>query len=247
MPTALALLLAAYPPRRRTGAVAASGVAAGVASALGPTLGGVLVDRGDWRLIFLVNVPLGLTLSWVGRRVLPAPERLRQPAARRLGDRPAGDRHRPRRPRARARSRVGLDRRARARQPRARLRAAAGLRASLQPPSGAGARARAAARARGRRGECCDDDLRRRDLRQAALRRPVPDERLGLHGARGGPGDEPEPAGHGADRRPRGAARRPPRGAARRRRAARSSTRPAARPTRSRCRPNRRSSRTSCP
>ncbi len=75
MPTALALLLAAYPPPRRAQAVAAAGAAAGVAAALGPTLGGVLVERGDWQLIFLVNVPLGLALLGVGRKVLPAPER----------------------------------------------------------------------------------------------------------------------------------------------------------------------------
>ncbi len=79
MPTALALLLAAYPPRRRASAVAAAGAAAGVAAALGPALGGMLVDGGDWRLIFLVNVPLGIALWLAGRRVLPAPQRRPQP------------------------------------------------------------------------------------------------------------------------------------------------------------------------
>ena len=73
MPTALALLLSAFTRERRASAVALGGAAAGVAAALGPTLGGVLVDRGDWRLIFLVNVPLGLVLWVVARRILQAP------------------------------------------------------------------------------------------------------------------------------------------------------------------------------
>ena len=73
MPTALALLLAAFPRERRASAVALGGAAAGVAAALGPTLGGVLVDRGDWRLIFLVNVPLGLALWALAGRIPQAP------------------------------------------------------------------------------------------------------------------------------------------------------------------------------
>src|SRR5262252_2181471 len=58
-PAALALLLVEFPPRERALAI---GIYAGVgaaAAAAGPPLGGVLV-QGTWRLVFLVNVPVGL-------------------------------------------------------------------------------------------------------------------------------------------------------------------------------------------
>ncbi|MBX6378488.1 MAG: MFS transporter [Clostridia bacterium] len=32
----------------------------GIAAVVGPALGGLLVDRWDWRAVFLINVPLGL-------------------------------------------------------------------------------------------------------------------------------------------------------------------------------------------
>nr|WP_221382670.1 MFS transporter [Actinoplanes polyasparticus] len=70
LPTSLALLMAATAPERRAGAVRAWSAAGGVAAALGPVVGGLLVEL-DWRWIFLVNVPVGVVAIVVGRRVLP--------------------------------------------------------------------------------------------------------------------------------------------------------------------------------
>jgi EmrB/QacA subfamily drug resistance transporter len=70
LPAALALLLADYPREQWTTAVASWGAVAFIASALGPLLGGLLIDAADWRLIFLINGPIGLATVLIGRRFL---------------------------------------------------------------------------------------------------------------------------------------------------------------------------------
>ncbi len=72
IPTSLALLLAATPVERRSGAVRAWAAIGGVSAALGPVAGGLLVEA-DWRWVFLVNLPVGVAAIVVGRRVLPHP------------------------------------------------------------------------------------------------------------------------------------------------------------------------------
>jgi EmrB/QacA subfamily drug resistance transporter len=72
IPTSLALLLAGTPVEKRAGAVRAWSAIGGVSAALGPVVGGVLVEA-DWRWVFLVNLPVGLAALVVGRRVLPHP------------------------------------------------------------------------------------------------------------------------------------------------------------------------------
>src|ERR1700759_1847114 len=47
-------------PRERAQAIGAWGAAFGLSMALGPVLGGALVDSGSWRLVFLVNLPVGI-------------------------------------------------------------------------------------------------------------------------------------------------------------------------------------------
>ncbi|WP_020659203.1 MFS transporter [Amycolatopsis benzoatilytica] len=69
MPTSLALLLAAFPPARRAKAVSTWAAVGGVAAALGPPVGGVLVQF-SWRWVFLVNLPVGLLALLSGPRVL---------------------------------------------------------------------------------------------------------------------------------------------------------------------------------
>ena len=85
IPTSLALLLAATPAERRSGAVRAWAAIGGVSAALGPVAGGLLV-QADWRWAFLVNLPVGLAAIVVGRRVLPHPAgRLDEPLPDLLG------------------------------------------------------------------------------------------------------------------------------------------------------------------
>ena len=62
--------MASYEPEQRHGAVRAWTAAGGFAAALGPVIGGLLVAI-DWRLVFLVNVPIGIVALAVGWRRLP--------------------------------------------------------------------------------------------------------------------------------------------------------------------------------
>jgi EmrB/QacA subfamily drug resistance transporter len=69
-PASRALLLAEYPPERRAGAIAVWAAGGGVAASLGPTIGALLVRAGDWRLVFLVNVPLAVAVGLAARGLL---------------------------------------------------------------------------------------------------------------------------------------------------------------------------------
>jgi EmrB/QacA subfamily drug resistance transporter len=70
-PTSLGLILASYPAERRGGAVRAWTAVGGMAAALGPSIGGLLVAI-DWRWVFYVNVPIGLAALVIGWRQLPS-------------------------------------------------------------------------------------------------------------------------------------------------------------------------------
>ena len=69
-PTSLSLVLATTAPERRQGAVRAWTAVGGLAAALGPVVGGVLVTA-SWRWVFLVNVPIGIAALVIGWRRLP--------------------------------------------------------------------------------------------------------------------------------------------------------------------------------
>jgi EmrB/QacA subfamily drug resistance transporter len=68
-PASLGLVLATAKPEHRARSVKIWAAAGAIAAALGPVLGGLLVEA-NWRWVFLVNVPVGLvalvlTLRWV--------------------------------------------------------------------------------------------------------------------------------------------------------------------------------------
>jgi EmrB/QacA subfamily drug resistance transporter len=69
LPTSLGLLLPEFPPERRATAVGLWGAVGGVAAALGPPIGGLLVEA-SWRWVFLVNLPVGLIGLWAASRTL---------------------------------------------------------------------------------------------------------------------------------------------------------------------------------
>jgi EmrB/QacA subfamily drug resistance transporter len=70
VPTSLSLLLPEFPSSQRATATAIWTATGAVAAAVGPSLGGVLVDGGGWRWAFLVNLPIGLIAVVPAMRLL---------------------------------------------------------------------------------------------------------------------------------------------------------------------------------
>jgi EmrB/QacA subfamily drug resistance transporter len=83
LPATLGLILPAFPTEQRAVAVGIWSAVGGVAAALGPAIGGVLLEL-SWHWIFLVNVPIGLATAFVAWRTL---DEIREPQA---GPRPDG-------------------------------------------------------------------------------------------------------------------------------------------------------------
>src|SRR5919108_2058508 len=75
LPPALSLLAVLFPPELRPKALGIWAGVAGVGLALGPVLGGVLVEVAGWRWVFLVNVPFVLVAAPLGLRWLPESRR----------------------------------------------------------------------------------------------------------------------------------------------------------------------------
>ena len=69
IPTTLGLLLPAFPVEQRPVAIGIWSAVSGVAAALGPPIGGLLVQI-SWHWIFLVNVPIGLITAFAAVRIL---------------------------------------------------------------------------------------------------------------------------------------------------------------------------------
>jgi EmrB/QacA subfamily drug resistance transporter len=69
LPTTLGLILPAFPLEQRPVAIGIWSAVGGVAAALGPPIGGLLVQL-SWRWIFIVNVPIGIVTAIVAMRAL---------------------------------------------------------------------------------------------------------------------------------------------------------------------------------
>jgi EmrB/QacA subfamily drug resistance transporter len=82
-PASLAIIGAAYGGKARGPAVGTWAAAGALTSALGPPLGGWLVDTVGWRAIFLINLPLGIAALALAMKL---------PADRGIADAPPLDR-----------------------------------------------------------------------------------------------------------------------------------------------------------
>jgi DHA2 family multidrug resistance protein len=70
MPLGMAMLFAVVAPTRRNTIMGFFGLPLMLAPVLGPTLGGYLVEYIDWRVIFTLNVPIGMLGLFLGFTLL---------------------------------------------------------------------------------------------------------------------------------------------------------------------------------
>jgi EmrB/QacA subfamily drug resistance transporter len=71
-PQTMAVITRTFPPAKRGSAMALWGATAGVATLVGPILGGVLVDALGWEWIFFINVPVGVVGFVMAWRLVPS-------------------------------------------------------------------------------------------------------------------------------------------------------------------------------
>jgi EmrB/QacA subfamily drug resistance transporter len=71
MPQTMAVITRTFPAESRGRAMSLWGAVAGVATLVGPILGGVLVDGLGWEWIFFVNVPVGVAGFVLALRLVP--------------------------------------------------------------------------------------------------------------------------------------------------------------------------------
>jgi DHA2 family multidrug resistance protein len=76
-PTEQAILRQTFPPKEQATAMALFAMAVMVGPALGPTMGGLIVDNFHWSWIFFINVPIGLFGLFMVWRFVEEPEDLK--------------------------------------------------------------------------------------------------------------------------------------------------------------------------
>ncbi|HUX88389.1 MAG TPA: DHA2 family efflux MFS transporter permease subunit [Chloroflexota bacterium] len=69
-PLGMSLLLREFRPEERGTALGFYGIPIMLAPAIGPTVGGYLVEYVDWRFIFFINVPIGIMAVLAASRIL---------------------------------------------------------------------------------------------------------------------------------------------------------------------------------
>lgn len=78
-PTAQAILFESFPVAKRGAAMAIFGLGAMVGPAVGPLLGGYIIDNASWPLIFFVNVPIGVVAFIMTLAFIPNPDYIEKP------------------------------------------------------------------------------------------------------------------------------------------------------------------------
>ncbi|HEX5960803.1 MAG TPA: DHA2 family efflux MFS transporter permease subunit [Rhodanobacteraceae bacterium] len=71
MPIGRYVLVRAFGPKDFVAAMSTAGIPGLLGPVVGPLLGGVLSQYASWRLIFLVNVPVGVIGLWLNRTHMP--------------------------------------------------------------------------------------------------------------------------------------------------------------------------------
>jgi EmrB/QacA subfamily drug resistance transporter len=84
VPTSLAVVSTSFTAEERGRAIGAWSGLSGLATVLGPFVGGVLVDHASWRWVFLINLPLAAITVAIALRHLPNREAPARPIAERL-------------------------------------------------------------------------------------------------------------------------------------------------------------------
>lgn len=70
-PQTMTVIARIFPPQKRGGAMAIWGSVAGIASLIGPILGGLLIDSIGWEWIFFINLPIGILTFVLVMRLVP--------------------------------------------------------------------------------------------------------------------------------------------------------------------------------
>src|SRR6202045_103058 len=72
-PSEQAILADTFRPEKRSMAFAIYGVAVVTAPAIGPTVGGWIIDNYSWRWIFFLNIPVGIISLFLTNRMVEDP------------------------------------------------------------------------------------------------------------------------------------------------------------------------------
>lgn len=70
-PASLSIVLAAFPPEKRSVVVSLWGAVGALAAAVGPSLGSLVTDKLGWPWAFYINLPVGAIALWKGASLLP--------------------------------------------------------------------------------------------------------------------------------------------------------------------------------
>ncbi len=79
-PIGMAIIFKLAPPNKQGAVMGMLGIPMMLGPALGPVLGGYLLEYATWHWIFLINLPIGIIAIMVGLRFLPKVERKTVPA-----------------------------------------------------------------------------------------------------------------------------------------------------------------------
>jgi EmrB/QacA subfamily drug resistance transporter len=71
VPASLSMISASFQPKDRGPAIGAWSGLSGVSTAIGPFVGGYLIDSVSWRLVFLINLPLAAIAIWLALARVP--------------------------------------------------------------------------------------------------------------------------------------------------------------------------------